>query len=76
MTTASGFRASTSGDRQPRFSVSIAGGVLTCGGQGFDLASGGAFDLFADDVMAYPVTVEGEDVLVETEGVKALSAHS
>jgi nitrite reductase/ring-hydroxylating ferredoxin subunit len=45
----------------------IKDGILTCHWHHarFDLASGGAFDLFADDVMAYPVVVEGEDVFID-----------
>jgi nitrite reductase/ring-hydroxylating ferredoxin subunit len=46
---------------------SVKDGILTCHWHHarFDLASGGAFDLFADDVMAYPVSVEGDDVFVD-----------
>jgi nitrite reductase/ring-hydroxylating ferredoxin subunit len=42
-------------------------GILTCHWHHarFDLASGGAFDLFADDVPAYPVSVEGDEVWVD-----------
>ena len=45
----------------------VRNGILTCHWHHarFDLASGGAFDLFADDVTAYPVTVEGDDVWVD-----------
>jgi nitrite reductase/ring-hydroxylating ferredoxin subunit len=45
----------------------VRAGILTCHWHHarFDLASGGAFDLFADDVTAYPVTVEGDDVWVD-----------
>ncbi|MEM7342905.1 MAG: Rieske (2Fe-2S) protein [Chloroflexota bacterium] len=46
---------------------SVKDGILTCHWHHarFDLATGGAFDLFADDVMAYPVSIEGEDVFVD-----------
>lgn len=46
---------------------SVKDGILTCHWHHarFDLASGGAFDLFADDVVAYPVTVEGDGVFVD-----------
>lgn len=42
-------------------------GILTCHWHHarFDLASGGTFDLFADDVRAYPTVVRGEDVWVD-----------
>ncbi|MBI1879711.1 MAG: Rieske (2Fe-2S) protein [Chloroflexi bacterium] len=45
----------------------VRDGILTCHWHHarFDLASGGAFDLFADDVPAYPVTIEGDDVWVD-----------
>ncbi len=46
---------------------SIKDGILTCHWHHarFDLASGGAFDLFADDVPVFPVSIEGEDVYVD-----------
>jgi nitrite reductase/ring-hydroxylating ferredoxin subunit len=46
---------------------SVKDGILTCHWHHarFDLASGGAFDLFADDVEAYPVSIEGDDVFVD-----------
>ncbi|HEX9923100.1 MAG TPA: Rieske (2Fe-2S) protein, partial [Anaerolineae bacterium] len=46
---------------------SVKDGILTCHWHHarFDLATGGAFDLFADDVPAYPVFVEGEEVFVD-----------
>src|SRR5713226_6204330 len=39
-------------------------GILTCHWHHarFDLASGGTFDLFADDVPAFEVKVEGDDI--------------
>lgn len=42
-------------------------GILTCHWHHarFDLASGGTFDLFADDVRAYPTIIRGEDVWVD-----------
>lgn len=45
----------------------VKDGILTCHWHHarFDLASGGAFDLFADDVLTYPVSVEGEEVFVD-----------
>jgi nitrite reductase/ring-hydroxylating ferredoxin subunit len=46
---------------------SVKDGILTCHWHHarFDLATGGAFDLFADDVPVYPVLVEGDDVYVD-----------
>ncbi len=45
----------------------VKDGILTCHWHHarFDLASGGAFDLFADDVQSYPVSIEGDDVYVD-----------
>lgn len=45
----------------------VKDGILTCHWHHarFDLASGGTFDLFADDVRAYPAIVRGEDVWVD-----------
>lgn len=46
---------------------SVKDGILTCYWHyaRFDLASGGTFDLFADDVPAYPVTIEDGGVWVD-----------
>ena len=46
----------------------VKDGILTCHWHHarFDLASGGTFDLWADDVPAFPVKVDGDDVLVNT----------
>ena len=43
---------------------SVADGILTCHWHHarFDLAGGGTFDQFADDVRAYPVDVRDGDV--------------
>lgn len=45
----------------------VADGILTCHWHHarFDLAGGGTFDQFADDVRAYPVEVRGGDVYVD-----------
>jgi nitrite reductase/ring-hydroxylating ferredoxin subunit len=42
-------------------------GILTCHWHHarFDIASGGTFDLFADDVRAYPAVIRGQDVWVD-----------
>ncbi len=46
---------------------SVKDGILTCHWHHarFDLASGGAFDLFADDVPAFPVSVRNTEVWVD-----------
>lgn len=46
---------------------SVQDGILTCHWHHarFDLASGGTFDLFADDVRAFPVEVRGKEVWVD-----------
>ncbi len=53
-------------------------GILTCHWHHarFDLASGGAFDLFADDVMAYPVSIEGDDVWVDLSVTRDLHTYN
>jgi nitrite reductase/ring-hydroxylating ferredoxin subunit len=45
----------------------VQDGVLTCHWHHarFDLATGGTFDQFADDLRRYPVVVDGDDVLVD-----------
>lgn len=47
---------------------SVSNGILTCHWHHarFDLASGGTFDLWADDVPSFPVQVNGDDILVDT----------
>ncbi len=46
---------------------SVKDGILTCHWHHarFDLASGGAFDLFADDVPAFPVDVRNNEIWVD-----------
>src|SRR5690348_5858285 len=46
---------------------SVHCGILTCHWHHarFDLASGGTFDPWADDVRAYPVRVENGDILID-----------
>ena len=48
----------------PLVKGTVAGDILTCDWHHarFDLASGGTFDLWADNVAAYPVEVRGNDV--------------
>lgn len=45
----------------------VKDGILTCHWHHarFDIASGGTFDLFADDVRAYPAIVRGDEVWVD-----------
>ena len=49
---------------------SVEHGILTCHWHHarFDLASGGAFDLWADDVAAFPVEVRDGDIFVNVNG--------
>src|SRR5919202_632326 len=46
---------------------SVRDGILTCHWHHarFDLASGGTFDQFADDVRAYPVELRGEELWID-----------
>src|SRR5215204_5275005 len=46
---------------------SVKDGILTCHWHHarFDLASGGTFDLWADDVRAFPVEVRGNEIWVD-----------
>lgn len=46
---------------------SVCDGILTCHWHHarFDLATGGTFDQFADELRRFPVEVEGNDVLVD-----------
>lgn len=46
---------------------SVRDGILTCHWHyaRFDLASGGTFDQWADDVSAFPVEVRGDDIFVD-----------
>ncbi|MEX1021367.1 MAG: Rieske 2Fe-2S domain-containing protein [Litorilinea sp.] len=47
----------------------VKDGILTCHWHHarFDLASGGTFDQFADDVPAFPVTVRDGEIWIDTE---------
>src|SRR5436853_356614 len=54
----------------PLHKGSCKDGILTCHWHHarFDLASGGAFDMYTGDVRTYPVKVVGEDVLINVAG--------
>jgi nitrite reductase/ring-hydroxylating ferredoxin subunit len=56
---------------------SVRDGILTCYWHyaRFDLASGGAFDQFADDVRAFPVEVRGEELWVDVAPKVDMQAH-
>jgi nitrite reductase/ring-hydroxylating ferredoxin subunit len=45
----------------------VCDGILTCHWHHarFDLATGGTFDQFADELRRFPVTIDGDDVLVD-----------
>src|SRR5215211_3365287 len=45
----------------------VCDGILTCHWHHarFDLATGGTFDRFADELRRFPVSVEGDEVLVD-----------
>lgn len=45
-------------------------GILTCHWHHarFDLASGGTFDLWADDLPVFPVEVQGDDIFIDVAG--------
>ena len=53
-------------------------GLLTCHWHHarFDLATGGTLDPFADDVRAFPVEIEGDDVYVLADGADGQVEHS
>ena len=56
---------------------SVNHGILTCYWHyaRFDLASGGAFDQFADDVRAFPVEVRGDEIWVDVAPRVDARAH-
>src|SRR5829696_3197818 len=55
----------------------LCDGILTCHWHHarFDLASGGTFDQFADELRSFAVEVDGDDVLVDLDQAKDLVAH-
>ena len=56
---------------------SVKDGILTCHWHHarFDLASGGAFDLFADDVRAFPTETRGDEIWVDVAAHGDTTAH-
>jgi nitrite reductase/ring-hydroxylating ferredoxin subunit len=55
----------------------VCDGILTCHWHHarFDLATGGTFDQFADELRRFPVSVEGDDVLVDLSPPPDPAAH-
>ncbi len=55
----------------------VCDGILTCHWHHarFDLATGGTFDQFADELRRFPVSVEGDDVLVDVTPPENPAAH-
>lgn len=56
---------------------SVKDGILTCHWHHarFDLASGGTFDLWADDVRAFPTEVRGDEIWVDVAPHADASVH-
>jgi nitrite reductase/ring-hydroxylating ferredoxin subunit len=61
----------------PLHQGSVKDGILTCHWHHarFDLASGGAFDLWADDVRAFPVEIRDGEVWVDVSSHGDATAH-
>lgn len=61
----------------PLHQGSVKDGILTCHWHHarFDLASGGAFDLFADDARAFPTELRGDDIFVDVAPHGDAGAH-
>src|SRR5579884_3659601 len=55
----------------------LCDGILTCHWHHarFDLATGGTFDQFADELRRFPVTLDGDDVLVDLRPREDPAAH-
>jgi hypothetical protein len=55
----------------------VCDGILTCHWHHarFDLATGGTFDQFADELRRFPVSLEGDDVLVDLSPPQDPAAH-
>ena len=56
---------------------SVEAGILTCHWHHarFDLASGGAFDLWADDIESFPVEVRAGEIYVDISAVSSSREH-
>lgn len=61
----------------PLHQGSVKDGILTCHWHHarFDLASGGTFDLWADDVRAFPVEIRAGEVWVDMSPPSDVTAH-
>ncbi len=55
----------------------VCDGILTCHWHHarFDLATGGTFDQFADELRRFPVSLDGDDVLVDLSPPRDPAAH-
>ena len=55
----------------------VCDGILTCHWHHarFDLATGGTFDQFADELRRFPVTIDGDDVLIDAGALADAAAH-
>src|SRR5215210_1952653 len=55
----------------------VCDGILTCHWHHarFDLATGGTFDQFADELRRFPVELDGDEVLVDVSGPDDPVAH-
>ena len=55
----------------------VCDGILTCHWHHarFDLATGGTFDQFADELRRFPVTIDGDDVLIDAGPLADAAAH-
>src|SRR5207302_3894263 len=55
----------------------VEDGILTCHWHHarFDLATGGTFDQWADELRRFPVSLDGDDVLVDVTPPEDLAAH-
>src|SRR5712691_2999917 len=56
---------------------SVCDGILTCHWHParFDIATGGTFDQFADELRRFPVSLDGDDLLVDLSPPEDLAAH-
>ncbi len=61
----------------PLHQGSVKDGILTCHWHHarFDLASGGTFDLWADDVHAFPTELRGDEIWVDVATHSDIHAH-